>query len=109
MPFINEPGPTCPYKKRYWCYMIKQGLSQFGTSLVAQIVKNLPAMWATWIQSLGWGDPHEEGRQPSPVFSPGEFHRQRSLVGYSPWGSKESDKTEELTLTFFMGYTFTLI
>ena len=32
--------------------------------------------------------------QPTPVFLPGEFHGQRSLVGYSPWGLKESDMTE---------------
>ena len=32
--------------------------------------------------------------QPTPVFLPGESHRQRSLVGYSPWGHKESDTTE---------------
>ena len=31
------------------------------TSLVAQTVKNLPAMWETWVQSLGWEDPLEEG------------------------------------------------
>jgi hypothetical protein len=30
---------------------------------------------------------------------PGEFQGQRSLVGYSPWGHKESDKTEQLTLS----------
>ena len=30
-------------------------------SLVVQMVKNLPAMWETWIQSLGWEDPLEEG------------------------------------------------
>ena len=32
--------------------------------------------------------------QPTPVFSPGEFHGQRSFVGYCPWGRKESDMTE---------------
>ena len=37
--------------------------------------------------------------QPIPVFSPGEFHGQRSLVGYSLWGHKESDTTEQLTCT----------
>jgi len=31
--------------------------------------------------------------QPTPVFLPGEFHGQRSLVGYGPWGHKESDTT----------------
>ena len=37
--------------------------------------------------------------QPLPVFLPGEFHAQRSLAGYSPWGLKESDTTEQLSLT----------
>ena len=32
--------------------------------------------------------------QPIPVFLPGKFHGQRSLVGYSPWGCKELDMTE---------------
>ena len=36
---------------------------------------------------------------PTPVFLPGEFHRQRSLAGYSPWGCKELDTTEWLTHT----------
>ena len=36
---------------------------------------------------------------PTVVFLPGEFHGQRSLAGYSPWGRKESDKTERLTLS----------
>ena len=36
--------------------------------------------------------------QPTPVFLPEESHRQRSLVGYSLWGCKESDTTEQLTL-----------
>ena len=37
----------------------------------------------------------------TPVFLPGEFHGQRSLAGYSPWGRKESDTTEQLTLSHF--------
>ena len=35
--------------------------------------------------------PLEKEMQPTPVFLPGEFHGQRSLLGYSPWGHKESD------------------
>ena len=31
-------------------------------SLVAQLVKNLPAIWETWVQSLGWEDPLEKGK-----------------------------------------------
>ena len=43
--------------------------------------------------------PGEGKWQPTPVFLPGEFHGQRSLVGYSPKGCKESDTTEQLTLS----------
>ena len=65
---------------------------------MAQTVKNLPAMQKTWIQSLGWKEPLEkEIRLPTPVFLPGEFHGQKSLVGYSPWGCEESDTTERLS------------
>ena len=32
-----------------------------GSSLVAQLVKNLPAKWETWVQSLSWEDPLEKG------------------------------------------------
>ena len=43
-------------------------------SLLAQLVKNLPAMWETWVQSLGWEIPWRRQRLPTPVFWPGEFH-----------------------------------
>ena len=55
-------------------------------SLVAQLVKNPPAMWKTRVQSLGWEDSLEKGKGlPTPVFLPGESYGQRSLIGYSPW------------------------
>ena len=63
--------------------------------LVAQLVENLPTMWETWVGSLGWEIPWRRKWQPTPVLLPGEFHG-RSLVGYSPWGNKESDTTERL-------------
>ena len=46
------------------------------------------------VRSLGGEDPLEEGMAPTPVFLPGEFRGQRSLVGYSPWDRRESDTTE---------------
>ena len=55
-------------------------------SLVAQKVKNLPAMQETWIWSLGWEDRFSWRREwPSttPVFLSREFHGKRSLVGYT--------------------------
>ena len=63
------------------------------------MVKNLPAMKETWIISLGQEGPLEMGMQATPVFLPGEFHGQKSLAGYSPWGCKELDVTERLTLS----------
>ena len=58
--------------------------------MVAQKVKNLPAMKETWVQSLGQEDPLEKGMD-TPVFLPREFHGQRNLAGYSPWSLKEPD------------------
>ena len=61
-------------------------------SLVAQQVKNLPAMQKTCIRKIPW----RRERLPTPVFGPGEFHGQ-----YSPWGYKESDMTEQLSLSCY--------
>ena len=57
-------------------------------SLVAQLVKNPPAMWETWVWSLGWEDPLEKGM---PTHS-------RILAWRIPRGHKESDTTEQLSL-----------
>ena len=61
------------------------------TSLVAQLVKNLPAMWEIWVQSLGWEDPLEKG-----------MATHSSILAWRiPWtvqGVAESDTTERLSL-----------
>ena len=49
-----------------------------------------------YMQSISWK------WQPTPVFLPGEFHGQRSLAGYRPWGCKESGMTEHLSLTHIL-------
>ena len=64
---------------------------------MAQMVKNPPAMQETWFQSLSREDTWRREWQSTPVFLPGESHGQRSLVGYSPWGYKELDMTEQLS------------
>ena len=69
-----------------------------GASLAAQMVKNLPTMWETWVQPLGQEDPLEKGMA-TPVFLPGEFHGQRRLARCSLWGHVMSDATEQLTHT----------
>ena len=49
-----------------------------------------------WVRKIPWG----RKRLPTPVYLPGEFHGPRSLAGYSPWGHKEVDTTEQLTLFY---------
>ena len=55
-------------------------------SLVAQSVKNLPAVRETQVWSLGWEDPLEKEMATHSSIPAWEFHGQRRLVGYSPWG-----------------------
>ena len=68
------------------------------TSLVAQMVKRLPAMRETRVRSLGWEDPLEKEMASHYSFLPGESHG--FLAGYSPRGRKELDTTERLHFPF---------
>ena len=65
------------------------------------MVKGLPVMQETRVQSLGWKIPWRRKWQPTPVPLPGKPHGQKSLIGYSSWGRKESDTTEGLHFHFF--------
>ena len=85
----GSPGEGLGYPLQYSC-----------TYLVAQMVKNLPAMWETLVRSLDWEDALKKGMTPTPVFLPGEFHGQKSLAGYSPWAGKELEMTEQISLHF---------
>ena len=82
-------------KNIYLCMLL---YSQLWASLVAHMVKNLPVIWETWVQSLGWEDSpgggHGNALQYSCLENP---HGQRSQVGYSPCGHKELDTTERLS------------
>ena len=60
---------------------------------MAQLVKNPPSMQETWVRFLSWEDPLEEGKATHSSILSEESHGQRSLVGYSPWGHIELDKT----------------
>ena len=68
-------------------------------SLVAQMVKNLPAMKETQVQSLGQEDPLEKDMATHASILAWKIPR-RSLVGYSPWGRKQSDMNERLHFHF---------
>ena len=57
--------------------------------MMAQMVKNVPAMRENWVCSLGWEDTWRREQLSTPVFLPGEFHGQRSLAGdIQPKGSQ---------------------
>ena len=76
--------------------------SEIEASLVAQMVKNLPAAWEIQDRSLGREDPLEKGMLPTPVCLPGESHGQRSLVGYSPWTLRVWHNWMANTFTFLL-------
>ena len=66
--------------------------------------KESASMWETWVWSLGWKDLLENGKAPTPVFLPRQFHGQRILVGYSPWSHRESDMAEWFTLAHLLAF-----
>ena len=77
---------------------------------VSSVVKNLPSMrrnrrhrFDSWVMKIHW----RRKWQPTPAFSPGKSHGQRSLVGYSPCGHKESETTEQLNSSNSVLYTHT--
>ena len=79
----KSPGEGIGYQLQYsWA------------SLVAQLVKNLPAMhgFNPWVGKILW----RRERLPTSIPWPGEFHGL-----YSPWGRKESDMTKQLSLSKF--------
>ena len=94
--FSRRCGPPQEFS-RFFLFTFKAHF--LGASLVAQMVKNLPAMRETgfdpWVGKIPW----RRDRLPTPVFLPGESHGQKSLANYSPWGCKDSDMTERLTHT----------
>ena len=88
----GDPG-SIPGSERSAGEGIGYPLQYSWASLVAQLVKNPPAMWETWVwtwvEKILW----RRERLPTAVIWPGEFHGL-----YSPWGCKELDMSERLSL-----------
>ena len=83
------------YEFIYSCYLgtnlsiieaQKSRINRDRPSLMAQMVKNLPAMQETWVRAWVGKISWRRAWQPTLVFLPGKFHGQRSLAGYIPWG-----------------------
>ena len=66
-------------------------------SLVAQMVKSLPAKWDTRVRSLGWEDPLEKGMATHSRILAWRIPWTEKPGGYSPWGRKESDSRTRLS------------
>ena len=86
--------------QRRYLYSISRSINWLIKAGV--VVKNLPTKQETSgdvdpIPGSGRFSGEGTGRQPTPVFLPGKFHGQRSMVGCSPWGRKKSDMTEWLS------------
>ena len=67
------------------------------------MIKHLPALGEIWVRPLCLEDPLETEMATHSSTLAGKFHGHRRLVGYSPWGCKESDMTERL---HFLSLTF---
>ena len=65
---------------------------------MAQLVKNPAAMWETWVRSLGWEDPLEKGKATHACIHACILPT-ACIHGLYPWGRKESDMTERLSLS----------
>ena len=77
----------------------KKRILALNIYMVAQMIKSLPARFNPLVRKIPW----RRKWQPTPLFLPGKSHGQRGLEGYSPWGCKESDITEQLTCIHIKG------
>ena len=89
--YTTEIGKHC---KSVLCFLSPSVLASTGGSSgkepACQCRRRKRCGFDPWVGTIPW----RRARQPSAVFLPGQFHGQRSLAGYSPWGHKESDMTE---------------
>ena len=100
---IRQAVVICP---RESSLTLMRFLTIFWASLVAQMVKNLPAMQETRFGPGGGKIPWRREWQCTPVFFPGEFYGERSLASYSPWSRKESDVSEQPTHTHTSTFSY---
>ena len=97
IPWTEETGrlPSMGLQRVRHNWVTEHAHTCLGASLVAQTVKNLPARrtgFNPWVRKIPW----RRKWQSTLVFLPGEFHGQRSLMGYTPQGHKELNTTEWL-------------
>ena len=74
------------------CFAILWGFPRVtsGKEPACKFRRHKKCRFDPWVGKISW----KRAWQPTPVFMPGESHGGRSLVGYTPWGCKESDTTK---------------
>ena len=96
-----------------WCIYLVLTMHCYGLPCCLRqqgfFTKNLPAIWENQAWPLVWKILWRKKWQPTAAFLPGEFHGQRNLAGFSPWGCKELDMTERLRHTHKCTDTMTVI
>ena len=85
---------------------IRSSLPLFWASMVAQMVKNVLAVWIPGFTLWGGKIPWRRAWQPTPVFLPGESPWTEEPDGLHPWGCKESDTTVRLSTAHTAHTTF---
>ena len=100
---FNSRQPLSHFSPKQWCQIYITHLkdlvgASWNHSLVAQMVKRLPTMRETQVQSLGWEDPLEKEMANHSRILAWKISLMESLVGYSSRGCKKSDTTEQLHL-----------
>ena len=69
-----------------------------GKEFTCQCKRGKRHRFDPWVEKIPW----KRKWHPTPIFLPGKFHGWRNLVGYSPWGRKESDTAEQLHFHFLL-------
>ena len=93
---VGDPG-SIPRLRRSPREGIDYPLQYSGASPMAQMVKNPPAMWVTWVWSLGQEDPWRRAWQSTPLFLPRESPWTEEPGGLQSMGHKETDVIEWLS------------
>ena len=85
---------VCYYFKIVFYYILLQFPRWLSGKESTWGMDGFVGMQGMWVLSLGWEDPVEKEMQLTQVFLPWKSHGQRNLAGYSPWGHKESERTD---------------
>ena len=96
-PWFNSWVGKIPLEKRWATHSGILGLPWWLRRYIVCLQYGRPG-FDPWVRKIRW----RRKWQPTPVSLPGEFHGQRSLVGYSPWDRKESDSTEQLNVCIIL-------